>query len=102
MAETEERTGSHVGDYVQYVVEQLVDDADRVSINESTEGDELFVDIDVAPEDRGRVIGKNGRLIRSLRVVVRAAAGRDGSRASVELVEEDEDGPSPDDATAAG
>jgi hypothetical protein len=37
------------------------------------------------------VIGKNGRLIRSLRVVVRAAAGRDGSTANVELLEDEEE-----------
>jgi len=82
-----------VVEYVQYVVEQLVDGEDAVKVSESWEGDELFVDIEVNPEDRGRVIGKNGRLIRSLRVVVRAAAGRDGAKASVELIEEDDAAP---------
>lgn len=98
-----ERTGQIV-DYVQYVVEQLVDNGDAVNVTESVEGDELFVDIEVDPSERGRVIGKNGRLIRSLRVVVRAGAGRDGQKASVELVEDDEpndgDGKSNDAAAA--
>lgn len=83
-----ERSGQ-IADYVQYVVEQLVDNSDAVSVTEQQEGDELFVDIEVDGPDRGRVIGKNGRLIRSLRVVVRAAAGRDGSTAMVELIEDD-------------
>lgn len=82
---------SQIVDYVQYVVEQLVDNGDAVNVTESLEGEELFVDIEVDPSERGRVIGKNGRLIRSLRVVVRAGAGRDGHKASVELIEDDDD-----------
>lgn len=83
-----ERSGQ-IADYVQYVVEQLVDNAESVNVTESVEGDDLYVDIEVDRPDRGRVIGKNGRLIRSLRVVVRAAAGRDGSTAQVELLEDE-------------
>lgn len=78
-------------DYVKYVVDSLVDDAESVQVTPSWEDDELFIDIDVAENERGRVIGKQGRLIRSLRVIVRAAAGRDGTKASVELLEPDED-----------
>jgi len=94
-----ERSGQ-IADYVQYVVEQLVENSENVNVSEQVEGDELFVDIEVERPDRGRVIGKNGRLIRSLRVVVRAAAGRDGSTALVELVEDDDEAPA-DDAPAA-
>lgn len=89
-----------IADYVQYVVEQLVDNSEGVNVTEQLENDELYVDIEVDPSDRGRVIGKNGRLIRSLRVVVRAAAGRDGSTANVELLE-DEDENDGGDAPAA-
>lgn len=94
-----ERSGQ-IADYVQYVVEQLVENSENVNVSEQVDGDELFVDIEVDRPDRGRVIGKNGRLIRSLRVVVRAAAGRDGTTALVELVEEDDE-PGPDDATGS-
>ena len=83
-----ERNGQ-ISDYVQFVVEHLVDNNEGVSVNPTVEGDDLYVDIEVDKADRGRVIGKNGRLIRSLRVVVRAAAGRDGTTAHVELVEDD-------------
>lgn len=85
-----ERSGQ-IAEYVQFVVEQLVENADAVSVTEQVEGEELYVDIEVDPADRGRVIGKNGRLIRSLRVVVRAAAGRDGTTAHVELIEDDDE-----------
>jgi predicted RNA-binding protein YlqC (UPF0109 family) len=77
-------------DYVEYVVQSLVDDPESVTVTDSIEDDELFVDIEVGDSERGRVIGKQGRLIRSLRVIVRAAAGRDGTRASVELLEPEE------------
>ena len=73
-----------------YVEGTYITNSLRDNVTEQLEGDELFVDIEVEQPDRGRVIGKNGRLIRSLRVVVRAAAGRDGSTALVELVEDDE------------
>ena len=90
-----ERSGQ-IADYVQYVVEQLVENSENVNVSEQVENDELFVDIEVERPDRGRVIGKNGRLIRSLRVVVRAAAGRDGTTALVELVEDDDEAPAGD------
>lgn len=76
-----------IADYVQYIVEQLVDESEAVNVTEQVEGDELFIDIEVDPSDRGRVIGKHGRMIRSMRVVVRAAAGRDGTTGNVELLE---------------
>lgn len=79
---------NRISDYVTYVVESLVDEPDSVKVSESFEGDDLYVDVEVAEGERGRVIGRQGRLIRSLRVVVRAAAGRDGHRATVELIED--------------
>ena len=81
-------SNQRITEYVQFVVEQLVDDAESVKVTDSVEDDELYVDVEVAEGERGRVIGRNGRLIRSLRVIVRAAAGRDGQRATVELVED--------------
>lgn len=86
---------NRIAEYVEFVVESLVDDAESVNVTEGYEGDDLFVDVEVAPSERGRVIGRQGRVIRSLRVVVRAAAGRDGARATVELVEDDDDAPAP-------
>ena len=84
---------NRIAEYVEFVVESLVDDPESVNVTEGYEGDDLYVDVEVAPGERGRVIGRQGRVIRSLRVVVRAAAGRDGSRATVELVEDDDEAP---------
>lgn len=81
-------SAERIVEYVQYVVESLVDEPDSVKVSENWEDGELFVDVDVAAGERGRVIGRGGRLIRSLRVVVRAGAGRDGTMASVEIVED--------------
>ena len=94
MSETEEATTDRtdqLADYVKYVVESLVDEPDAVQVTPSFEDDELFLDVEVADNERGRIIGKQGRLIRSLRVIVRASAGRDGTKATVELLEPDED-----------
>lgn len=79
-----------IAEYVQFITESLVENPDSVNVTEEWDDGELFVDIDVAASDRGRVIGKQGRLIRSVRVVVRASGGREGIDASVELVEDDE------------
>ena len=87
-------------EYVKYVVENLVDSPDSVVVTPSYEGDELFVDIEVADSERGRIIGKQGRLIRSLRVIVRAAAGRDGTKATVEILEPEEGAPAASDTAA--
>ena len=97
MSETETETEAttdrtdQLADYVKFVVESLVDEPDAVQVTPSFEDDELFLDVEVADNERGRIIGKQGRLIRSLRVIVRASAGRDGTKATVELLEPDED-----------
>jgi len=93
-------------EYVGFVVDSLVDDPEAVKVTPSWEDDELFVDIEVADNERGRIIGKQGRLIRSLRVIIRAAAGRDGTKATVELLEPEEGevhvaGPTASDGDAA-
>lgn len=101
-------SSAQIREYVQFVVESLVDEPDAVKVTDSFEDGELFIDVEVADGERGRVIGRQGRLIRSLRVVVRAAAGRDNMRATVELLEPeegDDDAPASaagDDATSTG
>ncbi|HVF53227.1 MAG TPA: KH domain-containing protein [Actinomycetota bacterium] len=73
---------------IEYVAPWLVDYPDDVEITE-TEGerDELVIELSVNPEDMGKIIGKRGRIIRSIRVLARAAAGHDGRSVSVEVVD---------------
>ena len=65
----------------------LVDDPDRVFVRERTDRGRLVLELSVAQEDRGRVIGRSGRTARALRTMVRAAGTRSGLSAYVEIVE---------------
>lgn len=68
---------------VKYIVTALVDDKDSVSIKE--EGD--VITIGVAKDDMGKIIGKQGRIIKSIRSVVKAASIKQGRNCSVEIDE---------------
>jgi predicted RNA-binding protein YlqC (UPF0109 family) len=65
----------------------LVKDARRVSVREDSREGVVNLDLEVAPADRGRVIGRNGRTVEALRTVLRAVAARRGETCSLEIVE---------------
>ncbi len=70
------------------ILRELVVDKDAVQVEE-IEGDKtLLFQVTVGDEDKGRVIGRKGRTINSIRAIAAAVAKRDGRRAHVELVEE--------------
>jgi uncharacterized protein len=72
---------------LEYVARWLVDHPDEVSVSE-VEGERgSILEISVHPEDIGKIIGKQGRIIRALRTVTRAAAQREGESVSVEVVD---------------
>jgi predicted RNA-binding protein YlqC (UPF0109 family) len=66
---------------------RLVDSPDEVRVDEAVEDGALVLRLHVAPADIGKVIGRNGRLIRALRTVLRATGARSTRRVLVELVE---------------
>jgi len=73
---------------VELIVKALVDNPDEVDVVESP-GDEpglVRVDVHVAPEDAGKVIGRQGKIANALRTVAKAAAARDGQRVVVEII----------------
>ncbi|MGH2736365.1 MAG: KH domain-containing protein [Actinomycetota bacterium] len=73
---------------VEYVVPWLVDNPDDVEISETTgEGDSIVLEISVHADDMGKIIGKQGRIIRSLRTLARAAGQRSGESIMVEVVD---------------
>lgn len=75
-------------EFLEYVTPWLVDYPDDVMITEADgERDEIVYELTVNPEDMGKIIGKRGRIIRSLRALARAAGQRDGRSISVEVVD---------------
>ena len=77
-----------MAELLAWLAKQLVDDPDAVRVEQVERDDDTTVlELYVAPEDRGKVIGRQGRLARSLRTIVRASAARSRRRVILEIVE---------------
>jgi hypothetical protein len=72
---------------VEFIVKSLVDNPDQVDVQEFDEPSTTIVEVSVAQPDMGRVIGKGGRVINSIRSIVQVAAAKQGRKVSVEIVE---------------
>ena len=71
---------------VETIVLSLVDDAEAVSLDDYVESDGLHIDITVAQDEVGKVIGRQGRVIKAIRLMARAAASQYGSNVEVEVM----------------
>lgn len=74
-------------DVLDFIARNLVDHPDDVSVTPIEETDHTVLELRVHPDDMGKVIGKRGRTAKALRTMVKAAATREGTSASVEIVE---------------
>ena len=74
---------------VEFIVKSLVEQPDEVHAVEVQSGTSTIVELTVAQSDMGRVIGKGGRIINSIRRLVQVTAARQGKRVSLELIEDD-------------
>ena len=70
-----------------YVARNLVEHPDQVTVTETVEDGEMVLELRVAPEDMGKVIGRQGRIAKEIRVLIRSVAQRSGKRVSVEIVD---------------
>ena len=70
-----------------YVARNLVDHPEQVSVNEIQSDGEHILELRVAPEDTGKVIGRQGRIAKEIRTLIRSVAQRSGKRVSVEIVD---------------
>ncbi|WP_448382876.1 KH domain-containing protein [Desulfosoma sp.] len=73
-------------DLVHYLVKALVDQPDKVVLEEKGSGDTVLFELSVAPEDMGKIIGKNGKTIEALRTVVQLAATSAGKKCRLEVL----------------
>jgi len=78
-----------VRDLLEYLTLGLVSEPDAVRIAETEEDDgSLVLELSVAPDDYGAVIGRGGRTANALRTVIKAAAAKDGRRVFVDIVDD--------------
>jgi hypothetical protein len=73
-------------DLVEYVVKSIVAEPDEVKITEENTDDGLLIKLEVAPDDKGRVIGRQGRVAQAIRTLLRVKAAKDETRVRLEIV----------------
>jgi uncharacterized protein len=72
---------------VEYLAKRLVDEPDAVRVEEIERDGDTILELHVAKDDVGKVIGRQGRIARALRTIVRASAARRDGRVLLEIVE---------------
>lgn len=76
-----------MGELVEFIAKSLVEDPDQVEVNEVEGTQSIIIELKVADEDMGRIIGKQGRIAKAIRTVVTAAAIKDNKRVVVEIIQ---------------
>jgi predicted RNA-binding protein YlqC (UPF0109 family) len=79
--------GAEVKDFVEYVACSLVDDPTQVKVEQNWSGGKVHLELRVAKDDMGRVIGKSGRVANALRILLRVAAAREGKQVTLDIIE---------------
>ncbi|MGI6567145.1 MAG: KH domain-containing protein [Firmicutes bacterium] len=72
---------------VEFIAKALVEQPDEVQVSQVEGERSLIVELRVAPEDMGKVIGKQGRIAKAIRTVVKAAATKEGKMVHVEIID---------------
>lgn len=72
-------------DLLGYIAKNLVDDPGQVSVKESNGEKAILLELTVAADDMGKVIGKQGKIAKSIRTITKAAAAKEGKRVTVEI-----------------
>ncbi len=73
-------------DLVEFVAKSLVDDPEAVSVEVHEEADGTVIELHVAEEDMGKVIGRNGSVAKALRTLLKVMGAREGESISLEIV----------------
>ena len=70
-----------------YMAKNLVDDPEAVTVNEISDEDGTVLELRVASDDMGKVIGRQGRIAKEIRTIVKTVAQRSGEKVTVEIVD---------------
>ncbi|MDK2919295.1 MAG: uncharacterized protein PWQ37_2028 [Candidatus Petromonas sp.] len=76
-----------MGELVKTIAQALVDHPEEVHVNEIEGTQSVIIELKVAADDMGKVIGKQGRIAKAIRTVVKAAATRENKRVVVEIIQ---------------
>lgn len=71
---------------VEYIARALVDNPDEIQVNEVEGERSTIIELRVAPDDMGKVIGKQGKIAKSIRTLTKATAAKEGKRVVVEIL----------------
>ncbi len=74
-------------DLLKTIAKELVNDPEQVSVRQIDQGGTTVLELSVAPEDMGKVIGKGGRRAQAIRSIVKAKATREGRRVVVDIID---------------
>ena len=81
-----------IKDLVEYLAKSLTEHPDQVLVSQREEEDAIIIELKVLSEDMGKVIGKQGRIAKSIRTLVKAAAGQDErKKIAVDIIPRDEE-----------
>ncbi|MBU5437730.1 KH domain-containing protein [Tissierella sp. MSJ-40] len=76
-----------MGELVEIIAKALVDNPNEVEVNEVEGTQSVIIELKVSPEDMGKIIGKQGRIAKAIRTVVKAAAIKENKRVVVEIIQ---------------
>jgi len=71
---------------IEYIAKNLASKPEEVKVTEEMEEDRVVLKLEVAEEDKGKIIGRQGRVAQAMRVLLRVAAVKNGTRAVLEIV----------------
>lgn len=77
-----------MGELVKLIAQSLVDQPEAVTVSEVEGAQSIIVELRVSPDDMGKVIGKQGRIAKAIRTVVKAAATKTKKRVTVEIIQD--------------
>ncbi len=72
---------------IEYIATSLVDDPGQVQVKQVRMGSKIRLELRVAKEDMGRIIGKSGRVANAMRILLRVSAAREGKQVSLDVIE---------------
>lgn len=70
---------------IEIIAKSLVDNPEMVEVNETRNDSSVVLEVKVAPDDMGKIIGKQGKIAKAIRTMVKAAATKEGVKVSVEI-----------------